>query len=202
MICLYGSPKSSSGRVYWLLEELGLPYEAVKLNMREKEHKNENYLKLNPNGKVPCLKDGEFVIWESIAINHYLADKYSPSLLGLTPENRGLIQQWSVWSIVELQKPLIDIFIQKIFVPEDKRDHNLIEKAEKICLTLLSILNSALLGKEYIVGQVFSLADLNLASVVHITSAIQMDISTYKNIQIWLARLTERPAFQKYINLE
>lgn len=202
MIYIYGSPKSSSGRVYWMLEELGLSYEAVKLNMRDKEHKSAAFLKLNPNGKIPCLKDGDFVIWESTAINHYLADKYSPALLGSSPENRGLVQQWSIWSMLELQKPLIDIFIQKIFVPEDKRDYGLIEKNEKICLPLLSILDSELESKKYIVGESFTVADLNLATVVRIASAIQMDISTFKNIQVWLSGLMDRPAFQKYIKLE
>lgn len=202
MIYIYGSPKSSSGRVYWMLEELGLKYEAVKLNMREKEHKAEEFLKLNPNGKIPCLVDNGFVIWESTAINHYLADKYSPALLGTTPEIRGLVQQWSIWSMLELQKPLIDIFIQTVFVPEDKRDYALIEKSQKNVLPLLSILDKALNSKKYIAGDSFTVADLNLATVVGLTSVIQMDISAYKNVQSWLSMLMERPAFQKYIKIE
>lgn len=202
MIKIYGSPKSSSGRVFWLLEELGLKYDAVKINMREKEHKGSAFLKLNPNGKIPCLVDGDFVIWESLAINHYLADKYSPELLGKTPEIRGLVQQWSLWSILELQKPLIDIFIQKVFVPDDKRDHGLIEKSQKASLPLLAILDAALASKKYITGETFTVADLNLASVVALTSAIQMDISSFKSVEAWMGRLMERPAFQKFQKLE
>ena len=202
MIKIYGSPKSSSGRVFWLLEELALKYDAVKINMREKEHKSDAFLKLNPNGKIPCLVDGDFVIWESLAINHYLADKYSPELLGKTPEIRGLVQQWSLWSILELQKPLIDIFIQKVFVPDDKRDHGLIEKSQKASLPLLAILDAALASKKYITGETFTVADLNLASVVALTSAIQMDISSFKSVEAWMGRLMERPAFQKFQKLE
>lgn len=202
MIKIYGSPKSSAGRVYWMLEELGLSYEPVKVNMREKEHKSEAYMKLNPNAKVPCLADGDFVIWESVAINNYLADKYRPELLGPTPEARGLVLQWNIWSMLELQKPIIDIFIQKVFVPEDQRDHGLIEKSQKICLHLFAILDSALNTKKYLVGEQFTAADLNMASVVSITSAIQMDISAYKNIKAWLNNLMERPAYQKYSKIE
>ena len=202
MIKIYGSPKSSSGRVYWMLEELGLAYEPAKINMREREHKSDSYLKLNPNGKIPCLQDGDFVIWESIAINHYLADKYAPAWLGATPEIRGLVQQWSVWALLELQKPLIDILIQKLFVPEDKRDHALIEKSEKNCPPLLAILNSALESKKYIAGDTFTLGDLNLASVAFLTHALQMDISAYPNVKTWLGHIMERPAFQKYSKLE
>lgn len=202
MIKIYGSPRSSAGRVYWMLEELGLSYEPVKINMREKEHKSTGFLKLNPNGKIPCLTDKDFVIWESLAINNYLADKYLPELLGSTPEIRGLIQQWNYWSMLDLQKPLIEIFIQKVFVPEEKRDQSLIEKAQKNCQPLLAILDSALGKAKYLVGDTFSVADLNMASVVSITTAIQMDIVEFKNIRTWLAHLMERPAYQKYIKIE
>lgn len=202
MIKIYGSPKSSAGRVYWMLEELGLNYEPVKINMREKEHKSEAFLKLNPNGKIPCLTDGDFVIWESTAINHYLAEKYSPELLGSTPETRGLVQQWNIWSMIELQKPIIDILIQKVFVPEDKRDHTLIEKSQKSCGPLLTILDTALSNKKYLTGDTFNVADLNMASVVSIASAIEMDISSFKNIKSWMGNIMERPAFQKSSKIE
>ena len=202
MIKIYGSPKSSAGRVFWMLEELNLPYEAVKINMREKEHKSEAFLKLNPNGKVPCLTEGEFVIWESVAINNYLAEKYSPQLLGTTPETRGLVQQWSLWAMLELQKPIIDIFIQKVFVPEDRRDLALIERSEKVCPQLFKILDNALNSSRYLAGDDFTVADLNLASVVAITKPIQMDISAYKNINAWMDAISQRPSFKKYIKLE
>ncbi len=202
MIKIYGSPKSSAGRVFWMLEELNLPYEAVKINMREKEHKGDAYLKLNPNGKVPCLTEGEFVIWESVAINNYLAEKYAPQLLGTTPEDRGIVQQWSLWSMLELQKPIIDIFIQKVFVPEDRRDLALIERSQKSCPPLFRILDNALSSRKYLAGDAFTVADLNMASVVVIATPIQMDISEYKNISGWMDALTQRPSFKKYIKLE
>ena len=170
--------------------------------MREKEHKGEAYLKLNPNGKVPCLTDGNFVIWESVAINNYLADKYSPHLLGDTPESRGLVMQWNLWSMLELQVPIIDIFIQKVFTPEDKRNHTLIEKSQKTCQHLLSILDSALNAKKYLVNETFTMDDINMASVVNIAQGIQMDISTYKNIKAWQGNLMERPAYQKYSKID
>ena len=185
-----------------MLEELSLPYEAVKINMREKEHKGDAFLKLNPNGKIPCLTEGEFVIWESLAINNYLADKYAPQLLGATPEIRGTVQQWNLWSMLELQKPMIDILIQKVFVPEEHRDLALIEKSQKSCQPLLKILDDALSSRKYLGGDVFTVADLNVASVVGVTTAIQMDITAYKNINGWMDAISQRPAFQKYLKLE
>lgn len=201
MIEIYGSARSSAGRCYWMLEELQVPYQAKPLDMRAKEHKSPAYLKLNPNGKVPCLKDNDFVIWESVAINSYLADKYKSPLGGATPEERGAITQWSLWSQLELQKPLIDIFIQMVFVPAERRDAATIEKAQKICPQLFAILDEHLANKKYIVGHQFTLADLNMATVVAITEPIHMDLSAYKNIQSWLNQCKDRPAYQKYMGL-
>ena len=170
--------------------------------MREKEHKGDAFLKLNPNGKIPCLTEGEFVIWESVAINNYLAEKHAPQLLGTTPEIRGTVQQWNLWAMLELQKPIIDIFIQKVFVPEERRDLALIERSLNSCPPLFKILDNALSSRKFLAGDTFTVADLNMASVVAIATPIQMDISAYKNINAWMDAVTQRPSFKKYIKLE
>jgi glutathione S-transferase len=169
--------------------------------MREKEHKSPAYLKLNPNGKVPTLTDGDFTIWESIAINLYLAESYKPELLGKNTKERGLVYQWSTWAIAELQAPVIEAFIQLVFVPEDKRDLAAIEKATARIPTLLAALDSSLENRKYLAGAEFTLADLNVASVVTICSQIKFDTSGFKNIQKWLANISEREAYQKYMGL-
>ncbi|MCB0362836.1 MAG: glutathione S-transferase [Bdellovibrionales bacterium] len=114
MVAIYGSPRSSSGRCFWCLEEIGIEYENKPINFREKQHKSPEYLKLNPNGKVPVLVDGDFVIWESLAINFYLAEAYKPQLLGSDIQHRGLVHQWSIWALADLQPPLIEAFIQSV----------------------------------------------------------------------------------------
>lgn len=201
MINIYGSPRSSSGRCFWCLEEIGKTYNSTPLNFKEKEHKSPAYLKINPNGKVPTLTDGDFVIWESIAINFYLAETYKPELLGLDNKQHGLVQQWSLWSIAELQPPIIDAFIQLIFVPEERRDSKSIEKAMAKIPGLLKVLNDALKDQQYLVGDDFTLADLNVASIVFLCSEIKFDLTAYKNIQTWLTQISERPAFKKYQKL-
>ncbi len=199
---IYGSPRSSAGRCFLMLEEAGVSYTSVALDMMEKkEHKAPEYLRLNPNGKVPCLVDGDFVIWESLAINHYLAEKYKPELLGKTPEQKGLIQQWSIWGLVELQAPIIDLFIQKVFVPEAKRDQTIIAKSKERIPPLLKILDEALAGKEYLAAPGFTLADLNVASVANIAPILQFSLEDYKNIATWMGRIKTRPSFQKVAGL-
>lgn len=183
MIQIYGSPRSSAGRCYLLLEELGLEYKHMPLDMMEaKAHKLPDYLRLNPNGKVPCLVDGDVVIWESISINHYLADKYKPELLGTTVKARALAHQWSVWAMTELQPPLVDLLIQMVFVPAERRDETTIAKAKEKVPGLLNILDQGLAGRKFIAGDELTVADFNLASVVNLATALKIELDGYVSI--------------------
>ena len=201
MLTIYGSPQSSSGRCFWCLEEVGKEYTAKSIDFRQKEHKSEEFLAINPNGKVPALTDGDFLIWESMAINFYLAEAYKPDLLGNTAQQHGLIHQWSYWALVELQAPIIEIFIQLVFVPEDRRNQAAIEKAQAKLPNLLTTLDNNLEGKKYILGNEFTLGDLNVSSVVTVCHAVKFDLSEYKNISSWLGLISERPAYLKYQEL-
>jgi glutathione S-transferase len=201
MITIYGSPKSSAGRCIWALEEAGVPYTIKEVDMRNKEHKSAEYLKINPMGKIPAMVDGDVTLFESMAINHYIADTYKKVLLGTTALEKGLSMQWSFWATSELQPPIIEVFIQKVFVPEDKRDNNVIEKNLNKLPDLLNVLNNALANKKYLAGNQFTLGDLNTASVVGICPMMGIDLNAYPNIKNWLGAMNERPAFQKYQNL-
>jgi glutathione S-transferase len=201
MVTIYGSPKTSSGRCFWALEESGVKYETKSINMREKEHKSQEFLKINPNGKIPVLTDGDYTVWESMGINMYIAEKYKPELMGLTPEVRGQVYQWSIWSSVDLQPPLIDIFIQQVFVPEERRDLDKIEKAKAKLPELFNTIEIALKDNQYLAGDTFTMADLNTASVLHVCEAINYDFSEYKNINLWLNSIHDRKAFQAYKKL-
>ncbi len=195
MIKLYGSARSSAARCMWLMEEMGVPYETITLNMREGEHKSPEYLKLNPNGKVPTLIDGDFVLYESFAINHYLARKYMPTLLGEHEEEDGLILQWTFWAVLHIQhnfEPMAyAAWKLDTVTPELEVKHtNLVNK-------FLGILDKQLEGKKYILGDRFSLADINLHSCVNFGAAINFNFSPFPNLQRWLKSLEERPALQK-----
>jgi len=201
MITIYGSPKSSSGRCFWTLEEVGIEYQSKAINFKEKEHKSEAFLKINPNGKVPALTDGDCTIWESMAINMYLCEKYKPELLGTTAEIKGRVYQWSIWSIGDLQTPLIDNFIQLVFVPEAHRDLKKIEKNLQALPALFQTLDDALSTSKFLAGDEFTLADLNTASVVLVSEYINYDLSPYKNLTKWFSAIKDRKAYQKYQEL-
>ena len=199
MIKIYGSPRTSAGRCFWALEEVGASYDKVDVDMRAGKHKEADYLAINPNGKIPALVDGDYSLWESMAINSYLAHEYKPELLGESNKDKGLVNQWSTWAIAELQPPVIDIFIQMVFVPEDKRNQNIIDNAQKKLPEMLAILDNELKDSEMLVADKFSLADLNIASVVMICEAIRFDITSFKEIKRWMETISKRPAFEKYL---
>ncbi|WP_299182608.1 glutathione S-transferase family protein [uncultured Neptuniibacter sp.] len=198
MLTIYGSPQSSAGRCFWCLEEAGVEYTAQSIDFRAGEHKAPDFLKVNPNGKVPALVDGDFTIWESLAINNYIAEAYKPELLGNTVQERGLVSQWSIWSVADLQAPLIQAFIQLVFVPEPKRDASIIESSFEKLPPLLSTLESSLADKTYLVTERFTLADLNVSFVVAICDAVRYDLSEYPNINAWRERIGEREETQRY----
>lgn len=149
-------------------------------------------------GKVPAMIDGDVTLFESMAINYYIADTYKKELLGTNALEKGLSMQWSFWASSELQPPIIEIFIQKVFVPEDKRDNNIIEKSLKRLPELLTVLDNSLAERKYLSGNQFTLGDINTASVVSICPMIGVDLGAFSHIKNWLGAMSERPAFQKY----
>lgn len=201
MIKIYGSARSSAGRCLWCLEEAGVAYEAISVDMKNKEHKTPEFLKINPNGKIPALVDGNTTLFESMAINFYVAEKYKPELMGTTTEERALTYQWSFWASSELQDPIIQVFIQKVFIPAERRSQTVINENMAKLPGLFTILDNALDGKTYLNGKSFTLADLNTQSVVSIAPHLGINLSTYKNINQWMNAISDRPAFQNYSKL-
>lgn len=188
---------SSAGRCFLLLEELGLEYETVGLKFSEREHKSEEYLKINPNGRIPTLIDDGFVIWESIAINRYLSRKHNPELLGKSDTDMGLVEQWCIWGMSEYQTPLLSALRHGMMLSAEKRDQSIFDSEVEKLNNLHKILDDMLENKEYLVGDYFTLADLQNAVAINMMNFIKVDLSKYSNLTKWLEKITNRPAFQK-----
>ena len=197
MIKIYGPKLGSAFRCHVLMLEMGIEFEEIKVDFEKGDQFKPEYLKLNPNGKIPCIVDGDFVLWESMAINNYLATKYNNDLLGSSPEEKALVDQWSYWSILEIQSNLYTIAFQNFRVPEDQRDEKAINKALEELPKVFKILDNQLEGKEYILGNKFSLADINVASCVLVADFAQYDYSSFKNVKTWIKKLNERPSFEQ-----
>ena len=111
MIKVYGISGSRAIRALWGVEETGVDYEHVPTHFRG-DAQSEDYLAVNPNGRIPALVDGELVLFESMAINLYLARTYGGDLYPTDPADEARAQQWSVWAISEIEPLQMQIVIQ------------------------------------------------------------------------------------------
>ncbi len=153
-------------RCLWMLEEVGEPYQLIEKSTRADDLQSAEYLRLNPNARIPALVDGEVVLWESMAINLYLAQKYEGPMHCAGPEVLGLSAQWSFWAVLEIEALLLDLLQHRAVLPEFARDASYAERDELLLRKPLGILNDALAGREYLVGNSFTVADLNVASIL------------------------------------
>src|SRR5438132_472148 len=143
MIKLYGIPRSRTMRPLRMLEELGLPYENVKVSFVNDTRKPE-FLKINPNGHIPVLQDGDLTLWESMAINLYLARKYDKGLWPKTVEGEGRAFQWSLWAMTELEEPTLTALMHRMFLPAEQRDPKKADDAAERFKTPLRVLDGVL----------------------------------------------------------
>ena len=197
MLKLYGVPRSRVMRSLWMLEELGVPYENVEVDFitgtKEASFKKE----LNPNGHIPVLQDGDLVLWESLAINLYLARKYDKGFWPKSVEDEGRTYQWSVWAMTEAEEPLLTALMHRTFFPPEQRNAKKAEDAAERFKKPLGVLDGVLAGRDYLLGSAFSVADLNVASVLSWTSLAQLDLSPAPKAAAWLDRCMGRPAYAR-----
>jgi glutathione S-transferase len=186
-----GRLTSCVGICLWFLEELQKDYEVINIDLDKFENKSEEFLKLNPNGKVPVLVDGDFVIWESLAINYYLARKYKPEFLGKSLEESSQIEQWIFWMLAELQPPIVSIF-RHARLPGSQKNPAFFQAWKMQIMQLTVILEKELSNRQFLVGNNFTLADLNVAAFSSIHYILHSDLSLFPNFSKWLNSATKR----------
>ena len=193
---LYGISGSRALRSIWAIEEVGIDYQHVQTNFSA-DSKSPDYLQVNPNGRIPALVDGDIQLFESMAINLYLAKTYGGKLYPQNAAAEAATWQWSVWGISEIEPLQMQIVVQKLFMPEDKRDAGVIERAGKGLQRPLQVLDDALTGRDWLVGKDFSVADLNVAAVMLLLKMIDFDYAGFSNVQRWAEACYARPALAR-----
>jgi glutathione S-transferase len=192
---IYGVPRSRAFRTLWMAKELGLDYELVPIDMAKGETRTPDYLRINPNGHIPAIDDEGFILWESMAINLYLAKKYSPaSLYPALPEDEARTWQWSFWGMTEVERPVLTAMFHRAILPEDKRDAKLADDSEHQLGRPLMVLDAAVAAQPYLLGEHFAVADLNVASILSWARPARIDFSHVPKAADWLKRCAERPA--------
>ncbi|MBT9371149.1 glutathione S-transferase family protein [Rhizobium sp. CSW-27] len=194
MITLYGDvTRTRANRCSWMLNETGIEYHREPVWFHPGAPKPEAFLALNPNGKCPTLVDGETVLFESLAINLYLAKKYGGLLGPQSIEEDALMTQWSFWVATEIEKPLLlTSAVRYLFEPHDPSGDETEITLRKLARPW-AVLDAHLKNRDFMVGDRFTAADLNVAAVMHFIPIAGIDISAWPAMQRWLDACLSRP---------
>ena len=208
MLTIYGVYRSRASRVYWMAEELGLEFQSVPVLQARRladpsapeallnTHSPE-FIAVNPMGQIPSIKDGDLVMHESLAINLYLARKYGGPLSGKTVEEDGLLTMWTVWAAAEVEPHTVKIVLTYDNGLENSEDGK--QTIAVACRSLrrpLAVLESHLAGRQWIVGDRLTVADLNLAEVLRYAQSEDALFQAHPNIKAWIERCQSRPAYK------
>ena len=189
-ITLYHSPASRAFTAYWLLEELGVPFQVETVDIRKGEQKTPEYLKLNPSGKVPTITDGKVVVSENPAIGIYLADRYGYGTLApkIEDADRGAYLKWMVYSTAVVD-PVVSLHAQQIDVPGFGVSFGTYED-------MVGVLSQTLKDRKYLLGDRFSAADVVLGGTI--SAALYRKELPHDGVLIdYNTRLTLREAYHR-----
>ena len=195
-ITLYFAPGTRATRIAFLLEELGVPWEKVTLDLAQREHKAADYLVLNPNGVVPTLKDGDTVLFESVAIALHLADRFAEKGLAPPPDSplRGRYLSWMVWSMTTLEPPIGDVYLERM-KPAEQQSAAAVEAALARFRSSAQVLEGELTGP-YLLGDSLSAADVMVGCVLAFAGMLGM-LDGHPSLRDYVARITARPAYRR-----
>jgi glutathione S-transferase len=193
---LIGLPASRAARNLWMLEELGVPYENDPIHYTDPALKKPPYIDWNPNGSIPFLLIDGKPMFESLAINLYLAGKHQGPLSGTSAEEGGLCAQWTLWAATALEPDIGQFAYHTMFLPEPERVPALAAAAVEKLKKPFGILNTLLAKQPYLLGSAFTVADLNVAAVGFRALSTPI-IGDYPHLKAWVEKCWARPAAVK-----
>jgi glutathione S-transferase len=191
-IKLYGVGASRVFRNIWMLNELGLQFEHDPIHYTDPKLKEPPYSTMNPNARIPMLSIDGFVMFESLAINLYLAQRFTGPLTPASTEALGHAIQHSLWAATEIEQPIMDWAVHTLLKPEAERDTALAQSALAKLQRPLQALEQYLSQSSYLLGNTFTVADLNVAAVMY--RCLWMPMVAMPKTNQWLKLCLERPA--------
>jgi len=195
-ITLYHTPQTRSMRPRWLLEELGVDYKLHNIDLFAGEGESAEYKKINPLGAVPAMVIGDQVMLESGAMCHWLADFHADKKLapGAQDADRPMYEQWMMFSQATLEMQPWLILLHSKILPEADRVEQIVPWAQQRHESILKVLNAELEGKDYLLGDQFSAADIMVGSTLMF---VPEALAKFPELHTYIQRLKERPAFQR-----
>jgi glutathione S-transferase len=189
---LYEFPPTRSLRVRWMLQELGIEFEAITVDMKNGAHKQAEYLKLNPAGKLPVLVDGDLVLNESVAIVLYLAEKAGPEFLPKELRERAEMYRWLMFTVTELEQPLWRIARNTNVYPEADRSPSDVPVASREFKQMAAILEKHMRGRQYVVSNHVTVCDIVLAYTLDWGNEAKL-LSDCPQLIAYMERMYQRP---------
>lgn len=200
MPTLFGNEISSpSNKTRFVLNALGIPYEYRNVDLMTGENKTEAYLKMHPAGKVPVLKDGDFVLFESNAIIKYLATKENSNLYPGELRRRAKIDQWLDFVSIHIGVAMSKVFINRVAygVLGMEKDERSLQEGQKFLDRFLPVLEAQLQKSAYLAEPEMTLADFGLLAHLDQAEVSQVDLSVYPRLKEWQAELMGKEFYQK-----
>jgi len=198
---IYGIARTRAFRALWAANELNLRYEHLPIEIGDAGARSPEFAAINPNGRLPFIVDGDFTLFESLAITLYLAKKYgNGTLYPATLEGEARAWQWSFWAIAEVDRGVNIWSLHALRLPPAERNGALREEALKVIAKPFRILDAAVARQSYLLGGSFTVADLNVAAVI--SRAVDMDLTHVPHLKAWLSRCLERPAARSALALK
>lgn len=204
MLTIYGVYRSRASRNIWLAEELGIPFKQVPVIQHYRSvpagmlhTQSPEFLKINPNGLIPSIDDDGLVLHESLAINLYLARKHGGPVAGATVAEEGEIAMWSLWAATGVEPHAINVLYHRLGNPTGVKDPKIADAAVEALKGPFAVLDKALAKSGWLVGDRFTVADLNTAEIVRYAQPAPELFETAPRVKAWLAACQARPAFKK-----
>lgn len=208
MLKIYGVYQSRASRTYWMARELGIEFESVPVIQARRvadpaaadapfNTRSADFLKINPNAHIPTIEDEGLVLWESIAINLYLARKHKGPLAPQSLAEEGLIESWSLWAVNEIEQNAVKIVLTYDNELQDTpAGRETIDAATRLLKRPFEILDQHLATQDYLVGNRFTVADLNVAEICRYAVSETALTEPNVNVMDWYERCHDRPAFK------
>ncbi|MCB1445133.1 MAG: glutathione S-transferase family protein [Rhizobiaceae bacterium] len=208
MLKIYGVYRSRASRNYWMARELGIAFEGVPVIQARRladpeapdavlNTRSAAFLTINPNGQIPAIDDDGLVLWESIAINLYLARKHRGPLAAQSLEEEGMIENWSFWAVNEIEPEAVRIVLtHDAAIADTPGGRDAVAASTRLLRRPFEILDRHLATTDYLIGNRFTVADLNVAEICRYAMSESALTEAHPHLVAWYERCHDRPAFR------
>ena len=207
MLTIYGVYRSRASRNIWLANELGLAFKHVPVIQAYRladahakgvqiNTKSPEFLAVNPNGQIPSIDDDGVVMHQSLGINLYLAKKHGGPLAPASITEDGLMTMWTLWAAADVEPHSIQVLYHRVGKPPAERDEKIAVAAIEALRAHFGVLNAALAKTGFVVGNRFTVADINVAEVIRYAMPATELFAGAPHVKTWLEKCHARPAFK------